>query len=124
MVKSGVASLPLTFFNPVKKLYINSTTYSNIANFQILFNGDNLFTLDSVYLRSIEPAELSAVTPFYNTYMYDFVVPVNMSRIGTKTLVVSQEATTTLVVNATTLNVLVIKDGLGGVAFNSLEYVV
>ena len=90
----------------------------------MLFNGDNLFTLDNTYLRSIEPIESSAVTPFYNTYMYDFVFPVNMSRIGSKTLVINQGATTTIIVHSKALNVLVIKDGLTGVLFNSLEYVV
>jgi hypothetical protein len=56
--------------------------------------------------------------------MYDFVFPANMSRIATKSLTVSQGANTTIIVHAKTLNVLVIKDGLAGVLFNSLEYVV
>ena len=124
VVKPGMSSLPLTLLNPVKEIYIYSNTYSNITSFQLLFNGDELFTLDNTYLRSIEPIESSAVTPFYNTYMYDFVFPVNMSRIGSKTLVINQGATTTIIVHSKALNVLMIKDGLTGVLFNSLEYVV
>jgi hypothetical protein len=123
-VNPGVSSLPLVLLNPTKELYIYSNTYSNITSFQMLLNGEDLFNLDNTYLRSIEPIEFSAVTPFYNTYMYDFIFPVNMSRIGTKTLTVNQGATTTIIVHAKTLNVLVIKDGLAGVLFNSLEYVV
>jgi hypothetical protein len=123
-VTPGVSSLPLKLLNPVKELYIYSNTYSNINSFQMLFNGQDLFNLDSAYLRSIEPIEFSTVTPFYNTYMYDFVFPANMSRIATKSLTVSQGANTTIIVHAKTLNVLVIKDGLAGVLFNSLEYVV
>jgi len=123
-VTPGVSSLPLRLLNPVKELYIYSNTYSNINSFQMLLNGQDLFNLDSAYLRSIEPIEFNTVAPFYNTYMYDFVFPVNMSRIATKSLTVSQGANTTIIVQAKTLNVLVIKDGLAGVLFNSLEYVV
>jgi hypothetical protein len=47
-----------------------------------------------------------------------------MSRIGTKTILINQGSSATIVVFAKTLNVLVIKDGLAGVVFNSLEYVV
>lgn len=121
---SGISTLPLRLLNPVKEIYIYSNTYSNINSFQFFFNGDNLLTSDSTLLRSIEPMELSLVTPTYNTYMYDFVYPVNMSRIGTKTIVINQETNTTITVYAKTINVLVIKDGLAGVLFNSLEYVV
>lgn len=123
-IKSGISTLPLRLLNPVKEIYIYSNTYSNINSFQIVFNGDTLLTSDSTLLRSIEPIELSPVTPTYNTYLYDFVFPVNMSRIGTKNIIINQGANTTIVVFAKTLNVLVIKDGLAGVLFNSLEYVV
>ena len=123
-VNPGMSMLPLRLFNPVKELYIYSNTYSTINSFQIVFNGDTLLTSDSTLLRSIEPMELSLVTPTYNTYMYDFVYPANMSRIGTKTILINQGSSATIVVFAKTLNVLVIKDGLAGVVFNSLEYVV
>jgi hypothetical protein len=124
VVNPGVSSLPLRFLNPTKQIYIYSNTYSNINSFQMLFNGEELFTLDNTYLRSIEPIELSAVTPVYNTYMYDFEFPVNMSRIGTKSLTIDQATTATIIVHAKTLNVLMIKDGLTGLLFNSLEYIV
>jgi hypothetical protein len=123
-VTPGVSSLPLSLLNPVKEIYIYSNTYSNINSFSMLLNGQELFNLDSAYLRSIEPIEFSTVTPFYNTYMYDFVFPVNMSRIASKSLTINQGANTTIIVHAKTLNVLVIKDGFAGVLFNSLEYVV
>jgi hypothetical protein len=123
-VKPGTSSLPLTLLNPTNEIYIYSNTYSNINSFQMLLNGETLFTLNNTYLRSIEPIETSAVTPFYNTYMYNFLFPVNMSRVGTKSLTISQGATTTIIVHAKTLNILVIKDGLAGVLFNYLEYVV
>jgi hypothetical protein len=124
VVKPGMSSLPLQFLNPTKQIYIYSNTYSNINSFQMLFNGETLFTLDNTYLRSVEPIELSKVTPVYNTYLYDFEFPVNMSRIGTKSLTIDQGTTATIFVHAKTLNVLVIKDGLTGLLFNSLEYIV
>jgi len=125
-ISPGEYTVKLPFLDPVKELYILSNTYSNIDNFKLIVNGETLFTLprDSTYLQIVEPLETSPAFPFYNTYLYKFKTPINMSRIKETLLTINQTQTITLIVYARTLNVLVIRDGLAGVLFNSLEYVV
>ena len=123
-ISPGEYTARLPFLNPVRELYISSNTYSNIDSFKLLLNGDTLFTLSSTYLQVIEPLESSPALPFYNTYLYKFRTPVNMSRLRYILLTINQTQNITLLVYARTLNVLVIRDGLAGVLFNSLEYVV
>jgi len=120
----GTTTVTLPFLTPVKELYFLSNTFSNITSLGLTFNGEELFNFSGTYFNTIMPYESSVVMPSYNTYMYNFGSPVNMSRIASKILTVTQPNTTGLWVYAKCLNVFGVKDGVAGLLFNSQQYLV
>jgi len=115
------------FKSPVKELYItlktlaNSTNYiysDSLANMVILFNDQELINYSSSFFKIIVPSETKTTMPTRMVYMYAFNGPVNFSRLSDIQLKLTTTAGS-LVGNiyAKTLNVLVIENGLGSIAF-------
>jgi hypothetical protein len=112
---------------PVKELYItlqtpaNSTNYiysDSLANMVILFNDQELINYSSNFFKIIEPFETKNTMPTRVVYVYAFNGPVNFSRMSDIKLKLTT-TTGSLVgdIYAKTLNVLVIENGMGSLAF-------
>ena len=123
-VTPGTSYITLPFLGPVKELYFYSNTFSNISSTKLTFNGEDLFSFSNKYLSVIQPFETAVTMPSYNSYTYNFGTPVNMSRIGSKVLTVTQGGTVGLWVYAKSVNVLGIRDGVSSLLFNSVHYLV
>jgi hypothetical protein len=106
------SSSELPFIGPIDTLYMVPS--SNISNFILAFNGQELFNLNSTYFQTIVPYEYSQCIGYNNSYMYKFLAPVNFSRIKDKFL------TSGITTYAQSYNVLCINNGLIGLLFNSL----
>lgn len=112
---------------PVKELYItlqtlaNSTNYiysDSLANMAILFNDNELINYSSSFFKLIEPFETKNTMPTRVVYMYAFNGPVNFSRMSDIKLKLTTTADSLVGdIYAKTLNVLVIENGLGNLAF-------
>jgi hypothetical protein len=108
-------SSSLPFLGPIDTLYMSTT--SNVSNFILVFNGQELFNLGKTYFQMIVPYDYSACIGYDNSYMYKFPSPVNFSRISEKILTADVGQPT---VYAQSLNVACVKNGLIGLLFNSL----
>lgn len=120
----GTTVIPLQFIGPVKELYVRSNTFSSVTSFKLTFNDQDLFTFSNKYLSIIQPFETAVTMPSDNTYMYTFGTPINMSRIASKVLTVTQSSTITLWIYAKSINVLGVQNGVSSLLFNSRQYLV
>ena len=112
---------------PVKELYItlqtpaNSTNYiysDSLANIVILFNDQELINYSSNFFKIIEPFETKTTMPTRVVYAYAFNGPVNFSRLADIKLKLTTTAGSLVGdIYAKTLNVLVIENGMGSLAF-------
>lgn len=118
----GTTQIVLQFINLVKDLYVTSNTFTSM---KLTFNGEDLFNFSSEYFGKIIPFEtevnMPSVTP---TYKYTFGTPVNLSRIHSKILTITQGSTAGFWIYAKTINVLGTGNGVAGLLFNSIQYVV
>lgn len=135
------AILDLQFINPIKELFfiiqLDGSTpyqYSNLINLSLKFNDAESFTndvTDAVYLNSLEPFNHYINYPSRLFYMYSFsrdprkaepTGQINLSRIRYKFLELTTQSFTTskqFRVIGVNYNILRIKNGLCGLAFNS-----
>ena len=123
-VTPGTSYITLPFLGPVKELYFYSNTFSNISSMKLTFNGEDLFNFSNKYLSIIQPFETAVTMPSYNSYTYNFGTPVNMSRISSKVLTVTQGGAVGLWVYAKSVNVLGIRNSVASLLFNSRHYLV
>lgn len=123
-LQPGTSFFSLPFLGPVKELYIFSNTFSNVTSVKLSFNGEDIFNRSTKYLTIVQPFETAVTMPSYNWYTYNFGTPINMSRIASKVMGVTQAGTGGFWVYAKSVNVLGIRDGVSSLLFNSCQYVV
>jgi len=115
-IKNYVRDFYITLQSPSD---VNTYTYTNsLTNISLNFNGEFLIDYASDYFSLIQPFESKMVTPTRNVYTYTFHGPVNFSRISNILLTLtSSTGPLNCVMYFNTLNVFMVRDGLGSLMF-------